>query len=118
MDGNGLLSHRWLLAAIVCLVLACEPPQGGLKQQFGHPESIPIPGGVEHFSGTNSRPSTWVSFIADKEFSGSLPEGIEEVLVTVNGKPLPLSKTDFTYFPKRRLFWASLPGAPKIGDYE
>lgn len=118
MNNIWLPSLRWLLLATVCLVFSCEQPQKGLEEKVGHTEPILISGGVEHFSGPNGQSSTWVSFIVGKEDAASLPERIEEVSVSVNGEPLPLSRSNFTYFSGRRLFWASMPGAPKIGDYE
>lgn len=117
MTDKWLSSHKWLLLAIACLVYSCDPPRQGVEHNVDPAQSIPISAGVEHVSNPDGQSSTWVTFYVKKQFAEPLPEAIEKVTVTANGKPLPLSKSNFTYFPNRRLFWASIPGAPEIGDY-
>ncbi|BBO67792.1 hypothetical protein DSCA_17220 [Desulfosarcina alkanivorans] len=111
-------SLNWLLLAAACMAFSCGPVREDGEEKAGRTESIPVSGGVEHVSGPNGLSSTWVSFIVEGDDAASLPEGIETVSVSVNGERLPLSRSSFTYFPGRRLFWASMPGAPEIGDYE
>ncbi len=118
MNNILLSSLRCLLVLAAWINSSCEPSQQALEGNVGSTDPISLSGGVEHFSGPNGQSSTWISFIVGKEDAVSLPEGIEEVSVSVNGKTLPLSRSDFTYFPERRLFWASMPGAPTIGVYE
>lgn len=117
MTEKWLLSHRWLLVAVTCLAFSCEHPRQGVENKVARTQSIPISGGVEHFAGPNGQSSTWLTIAVGQQFVEPLPDAIEKISATANGKTLPLSKSDFTYFPKRRLFWASIPGAPAIGEY-
>ncbi len=60
---------------------------------------------------------THLEVIVGKNFTASLPDGIDSIVITGPKGRLPVSKADFTYYPQFRDFFVSIPGSPEIGRY-
>jgi len=61
--------------------------------------------------------STLISVIIGDDFTGSLPDDIETIIVKGPGGYLPYTRQDYTYNPIDREFSMSIPGSSELGEY-
>jgi CubicO group peptidase (beta-lactamase class C family) len=78
---------------------------------------FPVEGAVYHVHRPGGKHKTYLDIFVGSQFPGKLPDDIDSITVTGPNGDLPIVKSDFHYNPKTRVFWAALPGFPKIGKY-
>ena len=79
--------------------------------------TIPVIGGVVNVRTAQDEFITVIDIIIGKSFTGNLPDDIERISVTGPQGDLPVSKEDFTFWPKANDFYTVIPGSPKVGTY-
>jgi CubicO group peptidase (beta-lactamase class C family) len=82
-----------------------------------HAADIPVAGAVYHVVRPDNSSWTYVDVVVGKGFAGRLPADVDAIEVAGPHGALPLVKSDFTYNPSSRDFWAALPGPPALGRY-
>lgn len=78
---------------------------------------IPTTGEIRHFHTPRKGHKTQIEILVGADFTGRLPDDIIKIQVTGPNGELPVTKSDFTYFPQLRDFHLEIPGLPDIGTY-
>jgi hypothetical protein len=61
--------------------------------------------------------STQIEVVIGNDFTGDLPNDIDSITLSGPKGKLPITKSDFTYYPQFRDFYVSIPGSPATGRY-
>jgi CubicO group peptidase (beta-lactamase class C family) len=78
---------------------------------------IPVYGAITHVREPDNSSATVIDIVIGNEFTGNLPDDIDTITVTGPNGDLSLKKGDFSYYPRFRDFWISIPGSPEKGPY-
>jgi len=108
--------NKWVYVAAVTVG---DPDEiGHLAQSLRFmPYDIPLTAAVHHVHEPGDISYTYIDVVIGENFTGSLPDDIDMIVVTGPKGDLPISKEDFLWLPQFRSFWIGMLGAPEIGAY-